>query len=478
MRTAIVYIANRCNQNCVFCLEMDGTWQTFTDPSTREVMREIEGLRARGGDHITFMGGETLFRKDLPQILTHARAQGFTRVGVTTNGTVLGTPGFLHRMVDAGLDFIEFSLHGHTEDLANRIAGTDFTFRRQARALAEIDKIGSLPVIFNVVICHENVNHVTDIARYVLSEFPHIPARFKFKFVSQMGRGGEQVSDRMLRYAAVDAVAVGDYAESRGAAFWFDNFPLCRLGRHAGHSLQLATLACDERYFDYDHRDGKGYLDTHFQQSGRCWPTPCTNCSLRPICCGLENAYDLRQGSGELSPRSDDPLPLLAFALSDLGHDPDTAAERLEALRKEPRPLTCSTGGITAATNDATASAGVDEEAVRVHLERDFAVELQVEPSRPGRPAYARIGNLALSYRSGTDAVYERPGVHELLTAVAEALEPDTAQASVEAAAAAIVAVAAAMGWKVAAGEQGPASPPARPAVDHLRPPLCAGGSA
>ena len=54
---------------------------------------------AAGARHITFMGGETFFRKDLGRILAHARDVGFTRVGVTTNGTVLSKKGFIGDLV-------------------------------------------------------------------------------------------------------------------------------------------------------------------------------------------------------------------------------------------------------------------------------------------------------------------------------------------------------------------------------------------
>jgi molybdenum cofactor biosynthesis enzyme MoaA len=89
MKTAIMYIAERCNQDCVFCLEVDGSWTPFVDPTTRQVVDQINRLRSRGADQITFMGGETFFRKDLPQIITHAKSIQYKRVGVVTNGTVL-----------------------------------------------------------------------------------------------------------------------------------------------------------------------------------------------------------------------------------------------------------------------------------------------------------------------------------------------------------------------------------------------------
>src|SRR5262245_58959679 len=109
-RTAIMYVTERCNQACVFCLEEDGT-ALRPDVPPAQVLEDLRSLRARGAEHITFMGGETFLRKDLPSLLGEARRLGFTRLGVTTNGTALASPGFLDRMIGSGLDFVEISVH-------------------------------------------------------------------------------------------------------------------------------------------------------------------------------------------------------------------------------------------------------------------------------------------------------------------------------------------------------------------------------
>ena len=489
-RTAIVYIAERCNQHCVFCLEIDSTWKPLPETSTTEVAALLGKLRRQGAEHITFMGGETFFRKDLGDILAAAKREGFTRVGVTTNGTVLSKPGFLRHLVDCGLDFIEFSLHGHTPELANQIAGTDFTFKRQAQALSEVNELGLFTIV-NTVICRENKEHVVDIARYLTTNFPRIPARFKFKFVSMMGRAASHTDERMLRYAEVDALPPGDYLEEHGVSFWYDNFPLCRLGRHAAHSLELAGMAADARYFDYDHKGGADYVDTAYQLSGRCWPERCDPCTLRPICCGIEHQYLIQQGAGELNARGDDPLPILTRTLVDLGKppfavtlDPATAPERLEALRGDPRPRSLNqppheppptstdTAPASIAPSTSTdAAPAVDDNIVRLRLERKeegLVVELQLEMSQPGRAAYAKVGPFSLSYLADDDGVYARPGVPQLLAQAKQTLKRCAPAATLQAAGAAIAQAVEAMGWEPTASAAAP--PTTRPAPTAAEP--------
>jgi organic radical activating enzyme len=466
-RTAIVYIAERCNQRCTFCLEVDETWAPLPDISSTEVVDLLGSLRERGAEHITFMGGETFFRKDLGEILTVAKRQGFNRVGVTTNGTVLAKPGFVSHLVDCGLDFIEFSLHGHTEELANRIGGTNFTFQRQARALAEINEIGLFTIV-NVVICRENKDHLVDIARYLITNFPRIPVRFKFKFVQLIGLALSQASQGMLRYSEVDAEAVGDFLEERAVPFWFYNFPLCRLGRHARHSHELGAMAVDERYFDYDHKGATDYIDSGHQLGGHCWPEPCDSCTLRPICCGIEDAYRSRQGAGELRPRSDDPLPILAYALGDRLQDPASAPRRLEALRKEPRrrevPQPIEEAPPNPPASSASGAPVLDENTVRLRLEgtqEALVVELELVLSQPDRPAFVKVGPFGLSYLGEDETLYEKPGVRELLAAAQETLEQCDPAGTVQAAGAAIVKAVDGLGWKpIAETTEGEGVPP------------------
>jgi organic radical activating enzyme len=384
--TAILYIAERCNQNCVFCLEEDGGWAEFVDPTTLEVFEVLERLYGRGARHITFMGGETFFRKDLPRILTRAKQLGYTRLGVTTNGTVLSKPGFITQLVNAGLDFVEFSLHGHTEELANAISRSAITFERQARALSEIDALGT-KTILNVVVCRENHAHLRDIAQHMCETYPNIPLRFKFKFVSLQGLAASRDA---LSYEEVDFVSVGDYLAERNAEFWFYNVPLCRLGPHAKRAHEVSTLSVDERYFDFDHRNGADYYDSGHQLEGRVWPAKtCRPCGFRPLCPGLEESYRLAHGEGSIATRTDDPVAALEFALADRGDDPKLAAQRLAELANEERPEKFVKGR--------------PEGALRFRR-GDRLVDLTVEEKKAGVPSFAESARFALSQLAYDDA--------------------------------------------------------------------------
>jgi hypothetical protein len=319
-----MHISGRCNQDCIFCLEGGKGAQRGPDPTLAQVKTQLKSLRRQGAGHITFMGSETLFRKDLAEILAAARRLGFTRIGLATNGTALARRGCIAELAECGLEFIEFSIHGHTRELVNRIAGTGFTYDRQLRALEELDRVGSLFTIFNIVVCRENRDHLGEIADFIKGKFPRIPARLKFKFVSLSGRELSRVEagEDIFTCGMVNAEGLGRRLSRDRIPFCYYNFPLCRLGGYASHSEELQNIATDEQYFDLSNETG-GYVPAGRMLSGKSWPMePCGGCSLRELCPGVETAYLVRGGSAaELRRSGRDPRKVLEAAFKEMGRD-------------------------------------------------------------------------------------------------------------------------------------------------------------
>lgn len=121
----LVEVTYRCNLRCSFCQYLDiieGTAQPH-GPSQKDllradILRRIDELPF--GRLITFCGGETLVRKDFPEILAHA-SRGH-RTHVITNGALISEAvartyvGLAPRWVwQNGLVLLEVSLQGDAE---------------------------------------------------------------------------------------------------------------------------------------------------------------------------------------------------------------------------------------------------------------------------------------------------------------------------------------------------------------------------
>ncbi len=465
MRTAIVHLSDRCNLRCVFCFERDDpTRRGLRDPATGDALAELDALRRRGTEHLTFMGAETFFRRDLAILLAHARDAGFTRVGVVTNGTVLSKPGFLAPLVAAGLDFVELSIHGHCPEIANAIAGAGFAWERQRLAMRELAGAG-VATIVNTVVCRANRERLVDLAAYVADRLGPALLWWKPKFMSYAG-ATDVVAGGGLRYDQVDPLPLAAWARAheRRLAFW--GWPLCRLGPEAALAHELATLATDERYFEVDHGRGARYVDRRHQLGHKAWPAEvCGRCTAAAVCPGVEQSYLAEHGAGELAPRSDDPRALLAEALARAGLsrgdapslppralDHAAACEASEDLSREDAP--------SRAPRALDHAAACEASEVRVawrsgaHPE---ALVLSVAPADPARPAFRRTPRFALSYAPWSSGdPYACPDVAAALAAAFAALaEADRAGASLGEAGAALEA-AAPPGFRAAPAEAGP----------------------
>ena len=386
-KLAVVHITNVCNLHCTFCLERADRGGPQV-PDIAEVRKTLSGLRANGATDIVLMGAETLLRKDALEVIAAAHEAGFCHIKVATNGTPLARDGYLARLAHAGLNAIEISIHGATAEVADRIAGVPHTFSRQAQALTDLAAIRSIDVTINTVICRENADSLADIAAYVRQKLgPGRPIRFKFIFTHLLGCAWQNAKENgPLRYADVDFVAVAERLTPLGEKFYFDNVPLCRLGRHAARSLKLKAFAGDETYFDRAV-ESNTYKSTGFQLSGQVWPLlPCGTCTLRPVCQGVEEQYARMAGKSELRAGALSPLVVLREALTLEGQDPRQAAARLAALAREPRPqgvLSPLRPGLVRLTHPQIAE----------------PLELRIEPTQADKPCFLRTSRFDLGYR-------------------------------------------------------------------------------
>ena len=434
---AVVHVANTCNLHCVFCLEQ-GDRDRRTQPELADIRKTLAGLRANGATDVVFMGAETLLRRDAVDVLGAARDAGFRGILVATNGTALSRTGYLDRLVAAGLNALELSIHGATADVADRIAGTPGTFSRQASALAAMAKVTApLDLTVNIVICQENAASLAGIASYV-RQHVGMGRQVHFKFIFAHLLGGAWLharEDGPHRYGNIDFIALGDRLVADGVHFHIDNVPLCRLGAHAAHSLKLRAFAGNELFYDRELSTNT-YHASGFQTEGQIWPaSPCGACTLRPICPGVEEQYARLAGTAELRASTLPPVDVLRQALALNDGNPLEAEVRIAALRGEPRP-------------DRVLPRLAPDVVRLSHPALAEPLDVRVEAHAPEKPSFAHTGRFAMAYRPWAkgDAAAD-PRVREVLRAALAALTAADAAGDTVDEARARVAAAAAGGW-------------------------------
>lgn len=107
MDLAITY---RCNNNCAHCY--NGRPRNYPELTTVEWFKILDTLWAIGIPHIVFTGGEPTLRKDLPELIRHAEANGQI-TGLNTNGRRLKDSAYVQELIDAGLDHVQITFESH-----------------------------------------------------------------------------------------------------------------------------------------------------------------------------------------------------------------------------------------------------------------------------------------------------------------------------------------------------------------------------
>jgi MoaA/NifB/PqqE/SkfB family radical SAM enzyme len=150
-------LTNRCNFRCDYC---HIPLQHRAEMTTAEWLAAIDELADAGMGRASFMGGEPLLRKDLPELIAHVKRRG-VHASINTNGWLV--PQHLDAL--AQLDLVCITLDGPPEiHDAQRHPGS------HARVLEALDLLrsrGTKTVTMTVLTSTsiDSVDHVLDVAR-------------------------------------------------------------------------------------------------------------------------------------------------------------------------------------------------------------------------------------------------------------------------------------------------------------------------
>jgi organic radical activating enzyme len=333
IKSAVVKITDRCNQDCAFCLDKGVT------PKMHMTVEEINALLDNlklDCDQLIFMGGETLLVPSFEKVVAHAKAIGYRAVGIATNGTLLGKEDYLGRLLEAGLDYLELSLIHVEPEVVERITRRPFTYERMIQALESLNARplrADFFVLFNVVLNALNREDLLKIVKTINERYPNFRRRYNFK--SMVMRGSATLNEWIRTpYSKIRMKEAFSYLEKTGVPFWTENVPLCAAPGFEWHSLNATTRAFDRTYKDIDFQAPDKYYDTGFHDTGKVQPSGCRKCTLRAICLGVELGYIQFFGTREFKPSKRDPVEVVRQVLQGGGGDPAQAEEIHDGLQR------------------------------------------------------------------------------------------------------------------------------------------------
>lgn len=146
----------RCPLHCPYCsnpLNLAAYRDELTLDEWKRVLGEARDL---GVLQLHLSGGEPLQRRDLPEIVAHARALGFYS-NLITSALAL-TPRKAAELKEAGLDHMQISVQASNQALSDHIAGTP-SYNQKMEAARTTKALG-FPLTVNVVLHRQNLDDI------------------------------------------------------------------------------------------------------------------------------------------------------------------------------------------------------------------------------------------------------------------------------------------------------------------------------
>ncbi len=287
-----------CQNDCLFCCDggggVHGTAQE--SPFVRQMLEKNVGLGC-----VEFTAHEPTLNPNLPQWATWARELGYPIVSVVTNGRLLRRGDLLQRLLDAGINRIQISLHGHYaalhDQMTQRLGSFDDTVAGiRAVVAARLDRPG-LTLHVHTTVTQHNVHELSNIIPYVLASKPDT---YGLNCVFLTASAEHNIGETAVSYVEIVAELLRCLPSTRRDPIFVSEIPICQVvgklapdyfGLREGFHLSQdadATAQAVGRGFDFGPR--------------------CGECALRNACDGVPPAYVARFGWDAFQPVTQESL--------------------------------------------------------------------------------------------------------------------------------------------------------------------------
>ncbi|MEH6824238.1 MAG: pyrroloquinoline quinone biosynthesis protein PqqE [Motiliproteus sp.] len=149
-----------CPLQCGYCANPINLKGGAEELSTEQWISVFKQGRKMGAAQLGFSGGEPLLRQDLEVLIREARQMGYY-TNLITSGMGMDAAR-MAAFKTAGLDHIQISFQASSEELNNRLAGSQKAFA-QKLAMAREVKAQGYPMVLNFVIHRDNIDQIDQI---------------------------------------------------------------------------------------------------------------------------------------------------------------------------------------------------------------------------------------------------------------------------------------------------------------------------
>lgn len=164
----IINLTYRCSNRCRFCATGD---RVFIDGEYDKQIAILRSYREQGVRLVDFDGGEPTLYNRLFDVIREARAMGYQRVNLTTNGRKLKDLDYARKIVFSGITDLLISLHGPNAEVHTALVQQPAAYLETMQGIANVRKIMPPDLVFgiNTTVTTQNYRHLETMAQLVVS---------------------------------------------------------------------------------------------------------------------------------------------------------------------------------------------------------------------------------------------------------------------------------------------------------------------
>ena len=278
----IMNVTYVCNNHCTFCAV--GTRTQLDGHPTRQ-REKLAEYRKQGVFMVDFDGGEPTLNPELIGLIRSARAMGYQRINVTTNGRRCVYDKYASALVNSGLTTLLFSVHGHDARTHAQQVGVAEAFEQTTDGIRNCLKYApkGVELGMNITVTKGNHDKVDKLAQLCWD----LGLRWmNIQFLTPFGRVTSLVAPDTQK-AADHAVELMD-AWAGKIRFQDINLPFCFMPKH--RHLMQGDLAKLERHMVFVNNETVNLAE--YLAERRVRKSVCATCPHACFCGGF---YELDQ---------------------------------------------------------------------------------------------------------------------------------------------------------------------------------------
>lgn len=128
-----------CNNKCIFCMDKrvkDGKYIIPPYYEIEKILEENKNIAA-----VIFTASEPTLNPDLVDYIKAAKRIGYKEIAIITNGRRLSYKKFCEKIIGAGANRIEVSIHGHNSKIHDALTRTPGSFKQTLSGLRNLHEL-------------------------------------------------------------------------------------------------------------------------------------------------------------------------------------------------------------------------------------------------------------------------------------------------------------------------------------------------